>query len=78
MSVENERNFASIQGATIFRFNAGMYSRKKQESCIKWFINKKLSLHLYKTECILLRPNRKLKTLTDVKINCNGQRSIKY
>jgi hypothetical protein len=60
-----------------------MYSHKKQESCIKWLVNKKLSLHLYKTECILFRPNRKLKTITDFQINCNGhliksQRNIKY
>ena len=41
------------------------------ESCSKWLIDNKLSLHLGKTECILFGPKRKLKKQNDLSIKCN-------
>ena len=42
------------------------------ESCSKWLVDNKLSLHLGKTECMLFGPPRKLHQYQDFSINCNG------
>ena len=42
------------------------------ESCRQWMIDNKLSLHLGKTEGILFGTRRKLNSLHDFSINCNG------
>ena len=56
---------------------------KELESCSKWLVDNKLSLHLGKTECILFGPKRKLKKHKDFNIKCNGhviysQSHVKY
>ena len=53
------------------------------ESCSKWLVDNKLSLHLGKTECMLFGPQRKLHQYQDFSINCNGTnmkavQSVKY
>ena len=53
------------------------------ESCSKWLVDNKLSLHLGKTECILFGPKRKLKKHKEFKIKCNdhvikSQSTVKY
>ena len=42
------------------------------ESCSKWLVDNKLSLHLGKTECMLFGPPRKLQKYNDFSIICNG------
>ena len=74
--------------------SAILFSHKKPEvisrklsfepqSCSKWLVNNKLSLHLGKTECILFGCRRKLRTVQNFGIECNGhsiqaQTSVKY
>ena len=53
------------------------------ESCSKWLVDNKLSLHLGKTESILFGSKRKLKKIKDFFVTCNGQtinnqKSVKY
>ena len=53
------------------------------ESCSKWLVDNKLSLHLSKTESILFGSKRKLKKIKDFFVTCNGQtinnkKSVKY
>ena len=53
------------------------------ESCREWMIDNKLSLHLGKTEAILFGTKRKLSSVKDFSINCNGMKintssSVKY
>ena len=53
------------------------------ESCSKWLVDNKLSLHLGKTELILFGSKRKLKKIKDFFVTCNGQtinkqKSVKY
>ena len=53
------------------------------ESCSKWLVDNKLSLHLGKTECILFGSRRKLRKNYNFEIECNGhtikaQSSVKY
>ena len=53
------------------------------ESCSKWLIDNKLSLHMGKTECILFGSKRKLRKVNEFSIECNGhtikaQNSVKY
>ena len=43
------------------------------ESCSKWLVDNKLSLHLGKTESILFGSKRKLKKIKDFFVTCNGQ-----
>ena len=47
---------------------------KELDSCSEWLIDNRLSLHLGNTECILLGPKRKLKSIIDFQSNCNGHR----
>ena len=42
------------------------------ESCSKWLVDNKLSLHLGKTECILFDSRRKLRKVHNFEIECNG------
>lgn len=53
------------------------------ESCGKWLVDNKLSLHLGKTECILFGSRRKLRKIQNFGVECNGhsikaQTSVKY
>ena len=53
------------------------------ESCSKWLVDNKLSLHLGKTECILFGSSSKLREVHNFEIGCNGhtikaQSSVKY
>ena len=53
------------------------------ESCSKWLVDNKLSLHLGKTESILFGSKRKLKKIKDFFVTCNVQTinnktSVKY
>ncbi len=57
--------------------------RKELESCNTWMINNKLSLHLGKTELMLVGSKTKLKNVDDFNITClaqeiNGVKSVKY
>ena len=45
---------------------------KVLESCSSWLVNNKLSLHLGKTESVLLGSKRKLMKVKGVHIVCNG------
>ena len=49
------------------------------ESCGRWLVDNKLSLHMGKTECILFKSRKKLRKVNDCKIECNGHtvKSIK-
>ena len=56
---------------------------KELESCSKWLIDNKLSLHLGKTECILFGSKRKLTKVDNFHIQCNdhvikSQTYVKY
>ena len=56
---------------------------KELESCNTWMINNKLSLHLGKTEIMLVGSKTKLKNVDDFNITClgqeiNGVKSVKY
>ena len=53
------------------------------QSCSKWLVDNKLSLHLGKTECILFGSRTKLRKVQNFGIGCNGhsiqaQTSVKY
>ena len=53
------------------------------QSCSKWLVDNKLSLHLGKTECILFGTKRKLKKIKEFSVTCNNhtilsQNSVKY
>jgi hypothetical protein len=53
------------------------------ESCSKWLVDNKLSLHLGKTECILFSSKKKIKKSEDFSIQCHdkiikSQKSVKY
>ena len=53
------------------------------ESCSKWLVDNKLSLHLGKTECVLFGWRRKLRKVHNFEIDCTGhtvkaQSSVKY
>ncbi len=45
---------------------------KELQSCGKWLVDNKLSLHLGITEVILCGSKRKLKTAQDFEVKCNG------
>ena len=45
---------------------------KELESCSKWLVDNKLSLHLGKMDCILFGPKQKLKKHKYFNIKCNG------
>lgn len=56
---------------------------KELQSCNKWLVDNKLSLHLGKTECILFGTKRKLKKIKEFSVTCNNhtilaQNSVKY
>ena len=53
------------------------------DSCNRWLVDNKLSLHLGKTECVIYGSRRKLKKVSDFKVECAGhtiiaQKSVKY
>ena len=53
------------------------------ESCSKWLVDNKLSLHLGKTECVLFGSRRKLRKFHNFETECNvhtikAQSSVKY
>ena len=53
------------------------------DSCNKWLIDNKLSLHLGKTECVIFGSKRKLKKVSNFVVQCAGQtisaqKSVKY
>ena len=61
----------------------GQQLSKNLESCNKWLIDNKLSLHMGKTELILFGTKRKLKNWQNYTIECEGQTihatpSVKY
>ena len=66
--------------------NPEVISRKlssELQSCSKWLVDNKLSLHLGKTECILFGSRIKLRKVQNFRIECNGhsiqaQTSVKY
>ena len=43
------------------------------ESCSNWQVDGKVSLHLGKTECVLLGPRRNLKHITNFNVKCKEQ-----
>ncbi len=45
---------------------------KELQSCGKWLVDNKLSLHLGETEVILSGSKRKLKNAQDFEMKCNG------
>ena len=52
-------------------------------SCNKWLVDNKLSLHLGKTECVVFGSRRKLKNTSNFSVQCAGhkipaQDSVKY
>ena len=56
---------------------------KELDSCRPWMIDNKLSLHLGKTEAILFGTKRKLNSVQDFSVKCNGETinnssSVKY
>ena len=56
---------------------------KELDSCRQWMIDNKLSLHLGKTEAILFGSKRKLNSVQDFSVKCNGKTinnssSVKY
>lgn len=61
----------------------GISLSKNLESCNRWLIDNKLSLHMGKTELIMFGSKRKLRNLRDFSITCDGQEikastSVKY
>ena len=53
------------------------------DSCNKWLVDNKLSLHLGKTECVLFVSKRKLKKSSNFSVQCAShsipaQESVKY
>ncbi len=44
---------------------------KELQSCGKWLVDNKLSLHLGKTEVIFCGSKRKLKNAQDLEVKCN-------
>ena len=53
------------------------------DSCNKWLVDNKLSLHLGKTECVLFGSKRKLKKSSNFSVQCAShsipaQESVKY
>ena len=53
------------------------------EMCSKWLVDNKLSLHMGKTECIILGSKQKLRKINNFSVECNGhtikaQHSVKY
>ena len=53
------------------------------DSCNKWLVDNKLSLHLGKTECVLFGSKRKLKKSSNFSVQCvshsiPAQESVKY
>lgn len=56
---------------------------KVMESCETWLVDNKLSLHLGKTECMLLGSKRKLKRINSFSVRCGdhnivSQEKVKY
>ena len=56
---------------------------KELDTCRKWLIDNRLSLHLGKTECILFGPKRRISCDTDFKVHVDGVEvrrvtSVKY
>ena len=45
----------------------------KIDSCNRWLIENKLSLHMGKCECMLFGSKRKCKRISNFSIECNGQ-----
>ena len=43
------------------------------DSCKRWLIDNKLSLHVGKTECILFGSTRNLRKVVDFRVTCGGQ-----
>ena len=73
--------------AILFSYkNPEFISRKlssELQSCSKWLVDNKLSLHLGKTERILFGSRRKIRKVQNFGIECNGhsiqaQTSVKY
>ena len=44
---------------------------KVMESCATWLVDKKLSLHLGKTECMIFGSKRKLKQVNSFSVRCD-------
>jgi hypothetical protein len=45
---------------------------EEMESCHKWLVDNRLSLHLGKTECVLFGTKRRLRRVGDFQVTCNG------
>ena len=50
----------------------GDFLSSQLASCGRWMIDNRLSLHLGKTECILIGTSHKLKDAGDFRVTCNG------
>ena len=53
------------------------------DSCNRWLVDNKLSLHLGKTECVIFGSRRRLSKVSDVKVECAGhtivaKKSVRY
>ena len=71
---------------SFFRIKILVVSRKLSsdlESCIKWFVDNKLSLHLGKIECVLFESRIKVRKVHNFEIECSWhtiktQSTVKY
>ena len=50
----------------------GEYLSGQLASCKRWLVDNRLSLHLGKTECILIGSRRKLRDAGDFRVTCDG------
>ena len=50
----------------------GEYLSAQLASCKRWMVDNRLSLHLGKTECILIGSRRRLRDAGDFKVTCDG------
>ena len=86
ISSESKLLLYADDSAIIFSHNPETISRKlgsELESCGRWLVSNKLSLHMGKTGCILFGSRKKLSNVNDFRIECNGhtvkaQNSVKY
>ena len=87
ISLESKLFLNAVDGAILFSHkDPEVISRKlgsQLESCSKWLIDNKLSLHMGTNECILSISKRKLRKVNDFSIEYNRhtiktQNSVKY
>ena len=50
----------------------GVYLSGQLESCKRWMVDNRLSLHVGKTECILIGTRHRLRDVEDFRVTCDG------